>query len=646
MNSYFGKLNISKENTTLIPFNFNQYDNASELITICQKHEGNIQDSFALMLKTIKATDSSSFNEALQKIMSAMSNSDKTKQLQSDNSNLKNENEKLKIELSQNANLEELYKNEVENNKKLNIQIQNLTESLSKLEQAPAPKSDQLPEIDDGFMLPSSNTQKQSEQTASSGMIEPVEPNKTDKEETPNNAIKGDNTQKTDPEDLGLNGNNSSDDFYKDPDETEQRDLDEPTHFNDMVRDAMYPHAQFRNNPSPQNKEYAAIHDGIEKLKINNDPSDFIPNADSKRIDAILDKALNELQECDEFNIDYVYDDNAKDAALKEALSIYEKIDKETYPELYELPEDTLVSQLAHFIYKKRMAKKSRNAGSEFKSRELLSKRSVLEPELNGNTQSHLKSETLPQPKTETASEAKESEGHQDQNLSRSEPQSEMGVALAATTGNDNIQIAHDDPFSRDLEEITKKEEEENSKEQNNSTELTDNSVESQETNATPSENSNPENQKADEDKKKTDDNSKIEEQGASVNNSAQKTIFAMAGASVKQENDDSFSNQNEPDETDESEEISEDENDDEVTSGYIPTPEELLAKPTHQIIFDVPSGLLTTKEKLMRIFKPKMFKIVLSYKDCYEIMVNNNDELFTAFVNSYRQNNWKTPEV
>lgn len=645
MNSYFGKLNISKENTTLIPFNFNQYYNASELITICQKHEGNIQDSFALMLKTIKATDSSSFNEALQKIMSAMSNSDYSKQLQADNLNLKNEIEKLKIELSKNSNLEELYKNEVENNKKLNIQIQNLTESLSKLEQAPAPKSDQLPEIDDEFMLPSSNTQKQSEKTAPSGMIGPVEPNKTDKDETPNNAIQGDNTQKTDPEDLGLNGNNSSDDFYKDPDETEQRDIDEPTHFNDMVRDAMYPHAQFRNNPSPQNKEYAAIHDGIEKLKINNDPSDFIPNADSERIDAILDKALNELQECDEFNIEYVYDDNAKDAALKEALSIYEKIDKETYPELYELPEDTLVSQLVHFIYKKRMAKKSRNAGSEFKSRELLSKRSVLEPELNGNTQSQVKSEILPQPKTETASEAKESEGHQDQNLSRSEPQSEMGAALAATTGNDNIQIAHDDPFSRDLEEITKKEEEKNSKEQNNSTELTDNSVESQETNATPSENSNPENQKADEDKKKTDDNSKIEEQGASVNNSAQKTIFAMAGASLKQENDDSFSNQNEPDETDESEEISEDENDD-VTSGYIPTPEELLAKPTHQIIFDVPSGLLSTKEKLMRIFKPKMFKIVLSYKDCYEIMVNNNDELFTAFVNSYRQNNWKTPEV
>lgn len=645
MNSYFGKLNISKENTTLIPFNFNQYDNASELITICQKHEGNIQNSFALMLKTIKATDSSSFNEALQKIMSAMSNSDYSKQLQADNLNLKNEIEKLKIELSKNSNLEELYKNEVENNKKLNIQIQNLTESLSKLEQAPAPKSDQLPEIDDEFMLPSSNTQKQSEKTAPSGMIGPVEPNKTDKDETPNNAIQGDNTQKTDPEDLGLNGNNSSDDFYKDPDETEQRDIDEPTHFNDMVRDAMYPHAQFRNNPSPQNKEYAAIHDGIEKLKINNDPSDFIPNADSERIDAILDKALNELQECDEFNIEYVYDDNAKDAALKEALSIYEKIDKETYPELYELPEDTLVSQLVHFIYKKRMAKKSRNAGSEFKSRELLSKRSVLEPELNGNTQSQVKSEILPQPKTETASEAKESEGHQDQNLSRSEPQSEMGAALAATTGNDNIQIAHDDPFSRDLEEITKKEEEKNSKEQNNSTELTDNSVESQETNATPSENSNPENQKADEDKKKTDDNSKIEEQGASVNNSAQKTIFAMAGASLKQENDDSFSNQNEPDETDESEEISEDENDD-VTSGYIPTPEELLAKPTHQIIFDVPSGLLSTKEKLMRIFKPKMFKIVLSYKDCYEIMVNNNDELFTAFVNSYRQNNWKTPEV
>lgn len=620
MNLYFGKLNISKENTTLIPFNFNQYDNASELITICQKHEGNIQDSFALMLKTIKATDSSSFNEALQKIMSAMINSDDSKQLQADNLKLKNENEKLKIELSQNSNLEELYKNEVENNKKLNIQIQNLTESLSKLEQAPAPKSDQLPEIDDGF-------------------IEPVEPNKTDKDETPTNAIQGDNTQKTDPEDLGLNGNNSSDNFYKDPDETEQRDLDEPTNFNDLVRDAMYPHAQFSNNPSPQNKEYAAIHDGIEKLKINNDPSDFIPNADSKRIDAILDKALNELQECDEFNIDYVYDDNAKDAALKEALSIYEKIDKETYPELYELPEDTLVSQLAHFIYKKRMAKKSRNAGSEFKSREL-------EPELNGNTQSQLKSETLPQPKTETASEAKESEGHQEQNLSRSEPQSEMGAALAATTGNDNIQIAHDDPFSRDLEEITKKEEEENSKEQNNSTELTDNSVESQETNAAISENSNPENQKADEDKKKTDDNSKIEEQGTYVNNLAQNTIFAMAGASVKHENDDSFSNQNEPDKTDESEEISEDENDDEVTSGYVPTPEELLAKPTHQIIFDVPSGLLTTKEKLMRIFKPKMFKIVLSYKDCYEIMVNNNDELFTAFVNSYRQNNWKTPEV
>ena len=286
------------------------------------------------------------------------------------------------------------------------------------------------------------------------------------------------------------------------------------------------------------------------------------------------------------------------------------------------------------------MAKKSRNAGSEFKSGELLAKKPVFEPELKGNTQPPVKSETLPQSKTETATEAKESEGNQDQNLTRSEPQSEMGAALATTTGNDdNKQIAQDDPFSHDLEEITKKEEE-SSKEQNYSAEHNDNSVESQKTNATPSENPNLEDQK-------TDDNSKIE--GASVKNnitnSAQKTIFAMAGASVKQENDDSFSNQNEPDETDESE-VSEDETDDEVTTGYIPTPEELLAKPTHQIIFDVPSELLTTKEKLMRIFKPKMFKIVLTYKDCYEITVNNNDELFSNFVNSYRQNNWKAPEV
>lgn len=638
MNSYFGKLNISKEKTTLIPFNFNQYDNASELIRICQKHEGDIQDSFALMLKTIKATDSSNFNQALQKIMSAMNNSDETKQLQADNSNLKNENEKLKIELSQNSNLEELYKNEVENNKKLNIQIQNLTESLSKLEQASAPKSDQLPEIDDEFMLPSSNTKKQSEQTTSSSVVEPVETNKKDNAEAPNNTINDDeHTQKDDLEDLGVNGN-GQDDFYKAFDETEQSELDEPSHLNDLVRDAMHPRPRFRDVPS-QNNEYANIHDGIEKLKSNNDPSAFLPNADSKKIDAILEKALNELQECDEFNIDYVYDDNAKDASLNEALSIYEKLDKETYPELYKLPEKTLVSQLEHFIYKKRMAKKK---SSEL----LLTKKSDSEPELNGNTQSQVKSENLLQSETETATEAKDSENHQALNLSKTEPQSEMGAALATTTGNDNIQIANDDPFSRDLEELTKKEEE-NNKEQNVSSERNDKSVESQETNAEPSENSNQEAQNTEEDEEKTDDNSKIEEQGASVNNSAHKTFFSMAVDSVKQVNDDSVSYQNEPDDSeDEDDDENDDENDDEVTSGYIPTPEELLAKPTHQIVFDVPSGLLTTKEKLMRILKPEMFKITLSYKDCYEIMVNNNDELFPEFVKSYRQNNWKAPEI
>lgn len=109
MNNFasIGSPQVSSENTVLLPFNFNNYPDCDDLIEIYNHHLGNIQDSIAFMLRTLKATQSNNLEISLSKIISlikAQGDSSTTnssvQDLQTQITKLLNENSELKLKLS------------------------------------------------------------------------------------------------------------------------------------------------------------------------------------------------------------------------------------------------------------------------------------------------------------------------------------------------------------------------------------------------------------------------------------------------------------------------------------------------------------------------------------------------------------------
>lgn len=304
MNNFasIGSPQVSSENTVLLPFNFNNYPDCDDLIEIYNHHLGNIQDSIAFMLRTLKATQSNNLEISLSKIISlikAQGDSSTTnssvQDLQTQITKLLNENSELKLKLS-------------------DLETKEGTKVLpiSKIEETPPAPQSQTEPVNSGA---------QSE----------------------------DLIHKQDDGDLSS--------YFA----TEDEKHSNPTDFNQIYKNAKYPYIKRFSDDllTPEAKQEEAYLNKLQtlssKLELETDPDSFKSSLVSDELDLILAKALNNLKENDQLDLPTEFDDDAKDACLKEALSLYEQIDKQSFPELYEIDKNSITVELEKRLAAKRL---------------------------------------------------------------------------------------------------------------------------------------------------------------------------------------------------------------------------------------------------------------------------------------------------
>lgn len=323
MNNFasIGSPQVSSENTVLLPFNFNNYPDCDDLIEIYNHHLGNIQDSIAFMLRTLKATQSNNLEISLSKIISlikAQGDSSTTnssvQDLQTQITKLLNENSELKLKLS-------------------DLETKEGTKVLpiSKIEETPpAPQSSNINEITSTTVSDNLKEQIQTEPVNSGAQSEDL-------------------IHKQDDGDLSS--------YFA----TEDEKHSNPTDFNQIYKNVKYPYIKRFSDDllTPEAKQEEAYLNKLQtlssKLELETDPDSFKSSLVSDELDLILAKALNNLKENDQLDLPTEFDDDAKDACLKEALSLYEQIDKQSFPELYEIDKNSITVELEKRLAAKRL---------------------------------------------------------------------------------------------------------------------------------------------------------------------------------------------------------------------------------------------------------------------------------------------------
>lgn len=323
MNNFasIGSPQVSSENTVLLPFNFNNYPDCNDLIEIYNHHLGNIQDSIAFMLRTLKATQSNNLEISLSKIISlikAQGDSSTTnssvQDLQTQITKLLNENSELKLKLS-----------DLETKEGAKVI------PISKIEETPpAPQSSNINEITSTTVSDNLKEQIQTEPVNSGAQSEDL-------------------IHKQDDGDLSS--------YFA----TEDEKHSNPTDFNQIYKNAKYPYIKRFSDDllTPEAKQEEAYLNKLQtlssKLELETDPDSFKSSLVSDELDLILAKALNNLKENDQLDLPTEFDDDAKDACLKEALSLYEQIDKQSFPELYEIDKNSITVELEKRLAAKRL---------------------------------------------------------------------------------------------------------------------------------------------------------------------------------------------------------------------------------------------------------------------------------------------------
>lgn len=323
MNNFasIGSPQVSSENTVLLPFNFNNYPDCDDLIEIYNHHLGNIQDSIAFMLRTLKATQSNNLEISLSKIISLIkaqvdssTTNSSVQDLQTQITKLLNENSELKLKLS-----------DLETKEGAKVL------PISKFEETPpAPQSSNINEITSTTVSDNLKEQIQTEPVNSGSQSEDL-------------------IHKQDDGDLSS--------YFA----TEDEKHSNPTDFNQIYKNAKYPYIKRFSDDllTPEAKQEEAYLNKLQtlssKLELETDPDSFKSSLVSDELDLILAKALNNLKENDQLDLPTEFDDDAKDACLKEALSLYEQIDKQSFPELYEIDKNSITVELEKRLAAKRL---------------------------------------------------------------------------------------------------------------------------------------------------------------------------------------------------------------------------------------------------------------------------------------------------
>lgn len=340
---------VTKEKTALIPINFNDFKDCDTLINSLKNHDGKLQESIVTMLRCMDATNTHTLDLSLKKIILSVN------EIQSSSNAISYNNElKQKLEFSLNKE------------KVLSSEKDELLQKIDLLTKEKDVANKRILELEEQL---SSNTQKQEhdEQLSASGSN--IDDNENSIAQLKEQEILSSNSElESDPNLSDPNEIDSIDDSMNtESDEssnfinsnshilTDQNNADydeEPTDFNNLVHSAKFPREAQSDysNISPEiineHKEKENLEAMRNRLYGNDDPYSYQDNEQDKKIDEILENALNNLEANEALDLDALYDENAKDAQLAEALKIYENLDKETYPELYEIDKNSLLQAL------------------------------------------------------------------------------------------------------------------------------------------------------------------------------------------------------------------------------------------------------------------------------------------------------------
>lgn len=340
---------VTKEKTALIPINFNDFKDCDTLINSLKNHDGKLQESIVTMLRCMDATNTHTLDLSLKKIILSVN------EIQSSSNAISYNNElKQKLEFSLNKE------------KVLSSEKDELLQKIDLLTKEKDVANKRILELEEQL---SSNTQKQEhdEQLSASGSN--IDDNENSIAQLKEQEILSSNSElESDPNLSDPNEIDSIDDSMNtESDEssnfinsnshilTDQNNADydeEPTDFNNLVHSAKFPREAQSDysNLSPEiineHKEKENLEAMRNRLYGNDDPYSYQDNEQDKKIDEILENALNNLEANEALDLDALYDENAKDAQLAEALKIYENLDKETYPELYEIDKNSLLQAL------------------------------------------------------------------------------------------------------------------------------------------------------------------------------------------------------------------------------------------------------------------------------------------------------------
>lgn len=340
---------VTKEKTALIPINFNDFKDCDTLINSLKNHDGKLQESIVTMLRCMDATNTHTLDLSLKKIILSVNEIQSSSNAISYNNELK---QKLEFSLNKEKVLssekdELLQKIDLLTKEKdvANKRILELEEQLS--------SNTQKQEYDEQLSVSGSNiddndnsmSQLKEQEILSSNSDLESDPNLSD----PNEIDSIDDSINTEPYEssnfINSNSNILTDQNNADYDE-------EPTDFNNLVHAAKFPREAQSDysNLSPEiiseHKEKENLEAMRNRLYGNDDPYSYQNNEQDKKIDEILENALNNLEANEALDLNALYDDNAKDAQLAEALKIYENLDKEIYPELYEIDKNSLLQAL------------------------------------------------------------------------------------------------------------------------------------------------------------------------------------------------------------------------------------------------------------------------------------------------------------
>ena len=183
-----------------------------------------------------------------------------------------------------------------------------------------------------------------------------------------------------------------------------------------------------------------------------NDEHGFLPTEKSEKIDAILTKELDELEASHNLDLEVAVTSDMEDAALVEAMNLAEKLDKENYPDLYDVDKDSLLYYIQAQISARNLRRKRSLAGEENREhrrpvntlshygRTIIKDNPQTNPDLPRRAEPKLESQTVPQD-----TDFKEAEDSKDLNqpattsnenkTEKSEITDELNKALNALNG-------------------------------------------------------------------------------------------------------------------------------------------------------------------------------------------------------------------